>query len=702
MRNYIFKNYGGSYQLSIETPEDLKKVIDLDEALWAATSIPVEILNTDAKFLSYLDTDKNGRIRTDEIKTAIRWLFSVLKSCSRLAENTDTLMLEDINTDNAEGRVLQETAGIVLSNLDASHADRITLSQVRDVQGIMSSSATNGDGVITAEDTDDKELAEFIRTIMKTMGVTPDASGKDGISSAHMNEFFAEARLYLDWMQKGKIPEGETRTDIMVWGKNKTEKAFAIIRELEQKIAEFFALCAMYRFDIKVKEYLNLSPKELEDMDLTDKEVILARLKKAPLADVNNKSVLPLCGEINVLYSDKIKELKEDILVKVYGEEIKELTQKEWERVKKTFSSYRSYLESKKGSKVENLSEEELLKYTSGDFRKKIDALIQKDLDVAEKIKHVQDVEKLILFQKLLMEFVNNSASFANVYNPEVRSLFEAGTLVIDGRKMTLALITSNRVLHKKIAEDSNVYLMYIEVTGKNGQNKKFDIVAAVTSGDSGALRIGKRGIFFTRDGKEWDAEVVDIVVNPIGIIESIKAPFIKLSDMIKKHVEKFAKTREAKIETAMLSPSGASITRDLLVGGGVAIAALGSSFAYITKAMSQVKLIHVATTLGLIIIAVLLPSLIIGIMKLRRRNLSIIFEASGCAINVRMKMTVNLGRIFTFIPPYPAGSKKKGLDLLPKFVEQIRLSRQRSLLKLLAAILLAEIIIFITWLTRY
>lgn len=704
MEKYLFSNYGGSYQLTIKTPEDLKKILNLDEALWAATSIPINILNADKKFLEYLDTDNNGRIRTDEIKGAVRWLFSVLKDCSHLSEETEILLLNSINTDIPGGKILKDTAKILLSNLnEKNNTDRITLTQVRNLQGIMAGSTTNGDGVITPDATEDNELAGLINLIMETIGSSDDASGKPGIDGTQTASFFTEAGLYLEWLEKGKIPAGAGKTGIMVWG-DETPAAFGAMQKIERKVDEFFAQCAITRFDDRVKNSLQLKQKELDETDFTDRSLILERLKTAPLAEINNEGILPLDGNVNSLFIDAVNNLKNKVLVKIYGENIGKLTQKQWEDVKKVFSGYHAYMEGKKGVKVETVEEPLLRKYMQGNYRRRLNDLIQKDLAVAEKIKHIRDVEKLILYQKFLMEFANNSASFANVYNPEIRSIFEAGTLVIDGRKITFTILTTDRNEHKKTAKDSNVYLMYLDITSKHNGDAKFEIAAAVTSGDSGTLRIGKRGIFFTRDGKEWDAQVIDIVVNPIGLLESIKAPFIKLSDSIKNQVEKFAKTREAKIETTMVAPSSASMARDLLVGGGVAIAALGSSLAYITKAVSQVKITHFLITVGIIFFIILFPSLIMGIIKLRRRNLSILFEASGCAINVRMKLTVGLGRIFTFIPSYPAGSHKKKMDIVAQLAKREKKSGGVNIKRLLKIAistviicLLAAAVLFLT-----
>jgi len=69
---------------------------------------------------------------------------------------------------------------------------------------------------------------------------------------------------------------------------------------------------------------------------------------------------------------------------------------------------------------------------------------------------------------------------------------------------------------------------------------------------------------------------------------------FVNLQISSKKQVDKFTKSQEDKLEKGLTTPSASGMTRDLLLGGGIAIAALGSSFAYITKALSQVKPTHI------------------------------------------------------------------------------------------------------------
>lgn len=83
--NMIFKRYGRSYHLKIETAEDLEHVVKLNEAHWVATGVPTAMISCDRVFLQLLDSGNNGRIMCREVKDAIHWLLSAL--CDRTGDN---------------------------------------------------------------------------------------------------------------------------------------------------------------------------------------------------------------------------------------------------------------------------------------------------------------------------------------------------------------------------------------------------------------------------------------------------------------------------------------------------------------------------------------------------------------------------------------------------------------------------------------
>ncbi|MDP8216133.1 MAG: hypothetical protein P9L98_02280 [Candidatus Kaelpia imicola] len=327
MSKLIFKNYGGSYQLRVQSAQDLEKIQVLDDAYWAATSIPIDSLNCDYAFTSYVDTDRNGRIRTDELKTALVWLFRFLANRSHLSEGTEILNLGDIDISYPEGQKLKASAELILTNLNSPNTQEINLSQVRDVQSIMASMANNGDGIIPPEVTTDPDLAQFITSVMETVGSTLDACGKPGISQKQLEIFFQEAESYLVWQREGEIPKGDKTTEIMFWG-TETPQAYQLMVSLEWKLDQYFAQCAMVRFDERTIAQMQLRQKELEEIDFTDKSMMESRLKNAPLALPNPKGILDLESMINPGYLERLFEVREKVLKHALGESVKQLTEK--------------------------------------------------------------------------------------------------------------------------------------------------------------------------------------------------------------------------------------------------------------------------------------------------------------------------------------------------------------------------------------
>ena len=63
-----YSRVGGNYQLLISSFSHLQSVIDLDEAFWALNCIDVSLLRMDKRFLAFMDSNNDGKIRTDEIK----------------------------------------------------------------------------------------------------------------------------------------------------------------------------------------------------------------------------------------------------------------------------------------------------------------------------------------------------------------------------------------------------------------------------------------------------------------------------------------------------------------------------------------------------------------------------------------------------------------------------------------------------------
>ncbi len=270
-------------------------------------------------------------------------------------------------------------------------------------------------------------------------------------------------------------------------------------------------------------------------------------------------------------------------------------------------------------------------------------------------------VEKLILYQVNLLTLANNFVSFPHLYDPASRAAFEMGTLVMDGRRFNFSVKVADRAAHSEIARTGNMFVLYAEIAPGGGR-EKYEIATSVTSGGKGNLCVGKRGMFEDVAGVEADARIVEIIENPISLGEAIVSPFQRLARALTGKIEAMTTTAETKLgitpdqpqtQPQSPAPNRGLLAGGLLVGGSVAIAALGSAFAYISKTLAGIELWKILLGIAIAILAVMLPTTIVAILKLRRRDLSAILEGAGWAINARMRLTRRQSRFFTQKPDY-------------------------------------------------
>ena len=157
-------------------------------------------------------------------------------------------------------------------------------------------------------------------------------------------------------------------------------------------------------------------------------------------------------------------------------------------------------------------------------------------------------------------------------------------------------------------------------------------------------------------DGNELHAKVVDIVENPISIREAVTDPFLRIKNSFFSRLEAFS----SKAEEQLLKRQDKDRKKDgnaapLLGIGGVAVAALGSSLAFITKTISAMSLRTVVIALLVITVLIAVPAAISAYARLSRRDLSTILEGSGWGLNSRMKLTRQQADHFTHRPDRPS-----------------------------------------------
>ena len=299
-------------------------------------------------------------------------------------------------------------------------------------------------------------------------------------------------------------------------------------------------------------------------------------------------------------------------------------------------------------------------------------------------------LEKLLLLTRDFCTLLRNFVSFQDFYAKRGKALlgrgdakdtpwaiFQAGTLVIDQRACNLCLKVSDMAKHNTQAPDSGMFLIYCnckhQATGQTMQ-----IVAAMTVGDIRNLKVGKNALFYDRQGRDWEAEVVKIIDNPISIGQAFWSPYRKLGDWISGLITKSAAEKEKKSFADMTTklqttPAATPATTpldqkkmeafDIAKFAGI-FAAIGMAVGYIgsflTSLATGVK--DIATyawwALPVAIISLLLvvsgPSMILAWMKLRKRNLAPLLNANGWAVNADAIVSVLFGNTLTDQAQYP------------------------------------------------
>jgi hypothetical protein len=671
-----FQQYGRTYQLHVESAADLEQLLGMDETLWVATSAPVSAFRCDTKFLAMLDADANGRICSDELKAAIRWLFAHLADSSRIADGIDALPLTVLKGDTPEGQALVDSARYVLSGLADVPQDIISLPQVRAFLATIQSRPLNGDGVIIPASTDDPQVAAFLRAAVTATGGSPDLSGAVGVNEAQINAFLAAAQAYLAWRELGDVPEGETATTTMPLGAD-TPALYALYSLHADKVDLFFDLCRLGAFDPRTASRLPGLDSNLQQLDPVDPAQVSAYLAKLPMAVPAPHRELPLvvAADINPIYRTWLRDMQEKVFPRVpFGGAGDTLSEDEWLRVKAAFQPYEAYLAQKAGAIAESFPLETLRSFLDPMFREETQRLLEADRRVAAIVRQTEQVERLLLCHRHLLPLTNNFVSFPYLYSTDSRALFEMGSTVMDGRRLTFAVKVENVAEHLAIAKLSNLFVVYLEVTG--AANEKFNVAVPVTSGTKGNLGVGKRGVFFDIHGKEYDARVIQVVENPVSLREALAMPFVRLWRILEGRIETWSTSAEKSLETefgkalpstpgAAPAPAAASANQlqprsagGAFMGLAFVTAALGSAFAFVTKTFASMGRQQILLSLAVAVGVVILPITLVAFLKLRRQDLSSILEGCGWAINARMRLDRKQRHHFTRAYAYPKGSE--------------------------------------------
>lgn len=688
----MFRRIGGAGQLALRDIDDLPHVLELDEAHWALTGIDIDFLRTDRQFLDFIDEDHNGIIQADEVKRAVAWFLAHIRPEARPELGSPELRLDSIDVSAPEGAALFAAARVVLRNLGIPDSPVLSLSQIRNDDGILSNACCNGDGVITpgcftgdcregaSAIPENPHLAEIVSRIMEIIGSCRDLTGAEGINRELLDSFRSGAEQYLSWYEAP-----ENRPELLRPCGERTADFAAAVENLQERIDRYFLHCAALDF----LPGLSCRPPLVEgDGDVPESAPMQELLEKLPIATPRPDRVLDFSAPLNPLYEKELHALAaHPAMAEFLAGSV--LSEAMWRRLTSLLAPCLEWKNAEPDKAYEKIEPAILKQWLTDGSLEELRRRIDEDLTIARELTAYHSLIKLTLFQQYLLEFLNNYVSLGALFNPRAASMLQTGKLVMDGRHYTFATPVKNLAEHKRIATMSDICVLYVEATtGRTENARRMTLAVAVTSGNIRNLFIGKHGIFYAVDGSVWDARIIDLIQQPVSISEALKMPFFRFGEFVARLADRFFSTKSTEVQKtlektittgAVLTPPAPAPAAKpqtpavsgsmMLMGGGIGIAAIGSSVAFIIKSLQNISILNVLAVLLGIILIFGGPMVVISLVKLYRRNISRFLEANSCAVNRPMRLSRKLGLVFTFAPPLPrAGLLKEDLvDLFRK-----------------------------------
>jgi hypothetical protein len=668
MHKWKFYRTGGLDQVMIRNGADIINLKDLDQKLWTALSCPTKGIRFDAKTLVLLDTDRDGRIRVPELLAAIQWLSKRLVSLDTLLEGAETLRLASISSATPEGQSLLASAKRILANLGKGASDAISLDNVADTSKIFAETRFNGDGVVPADAADDAATQQVIAEIIAALGAETDRSGKPGVNQAKVDAFFAAAAAYLVWTQCADakvLPLGE-----------KTAGAVAAMAAVRGKLDDYFMRCRMSAFDARAAGALSRTDGDFAALAHQDLTVSLPAIASFPLSAIAAGRDLPLLEGVNPYWSQALATFKRDVVMPLLGTECTTLSDEEWQELKAKLAPYEAWGAAKAGAEVEALGVTRLAALLAGSAQKDVSALIAQDAALEAENAQIAEVEKLLRLNAYLFTLLNNFVNMARLYDPKAIAIFQVGTLYMDARAATLCFHVDDAGAHAGQAAASKCCLAYCTLT-RPGTKETRTICATFTSGFAKTLWVGRNGIFYDLDGKDWDATIVKTVDNSISLKEAFWDPWHKMAGMVGAQVRKVLAAKQdatlinaaKKIETTSAAPAdapkkveGAALASSA-AAIGIAVGLISTAIAGVVSAVAGMPLWKIAVGLVVLLLVISGPSMILTWFKLRARDVAPILNACGWAINRNLKLTLKLGRIYTTEAVLPASAERQLQD---------------------------------------
>ncbi|MGN0195623.1 MAG: hypothetical protein ACI4AE_04115 [Candidatus Cryptobacteroides sp.] len=653
---WTFENIGGSTRVKITSGQDIVHLEELDPKMWTVLSCPVKGLEINDKSLSYIDSDKDGKIRVADVIATSKWITAAITNPDLLLEGKDVFDIESFNRDNATGLKLYKSAKQILANL-GKDGQAISIADTSDIAAIFAKTRFNGDGIITAASSDEAADREAIDAAVATVGSVMDRSGVPGVNADLINAFYQALADWTQWSE-GKVnaPFGD-----------QTDKVIDAYRELDPKVRDYFLRSRLAAFSPESTASLDVQTARIESISAENLAGKTSEIASYPLMHISRDGVIDLSKPVNPAWAAQFGLLR---TVAFAGKET--ITEEDWDALAASFAGYTAWKESKKGEVIEPLGEEKIAGLLEAGRKAALLELVEKDSALSEEAADIENVDKFLHIFRDFGRLLRNFVTFQDFYDKDknTKAIFQSGTLIVDQRACRFCMKVDDMGKHNSMAAASGMYLLYCDCTTKDRADK-LQIVAAVTVGDIGDFIVGKNAIYYDNDGREWDAVITKIIDNPISIAQAFWSPYRRMATAVENLINKNAADKDAAVmkdmntklteaQNAQPGEKKEAVPFDIgkfagiFAALGMALGMIGTALASIVKGFVSLTWWQVLLVFAGLVLVISGPAMVMAWLKLRRRNIAPLLNANGWAINASSKISILFGETLTDIARFP------------------------------------------------
>jgi hypothetical protein len=673
-RPLVYRRYGGSLQVSIPSFEVLVEAVRIPETQWLATACPLEGLNCDRSFLTFVDTDRNGRIRVVEVRAAVEHAARLLESYQGADAASEVLELDALSE---EGVKLRDVAGILLETLKVGERTRISLEQVRASEKALREAGQNGDGIVAPAFLPVR-LRPLAEKLMACFPEVKNRAGQAGVDLPMLQRVREERSALLAHLV-GK-------ESVLVWGERSVEHARRI-QEVRPLLDTYFLQCRLVAAQPEAVAGLKLETGRVQG-SLGDTQALARAVSELPIAPPEPGGALHWSRLYRGPAFEKLEAFRRDVAVPLTAD-MATLGDTAWRELSAKAEAILAWWARLDASPLRGLVDA-LPDIPESDLDA-LEAACRADLLLKDKLDAVVELERLILYQRWLLTFANNFISMPDLYQTKRRALVEKGTLILGGRRYRLAVLVTNRAAHSALTSQGTTCTLYVQVMAREGA-ESYEVAVPVTRGRSAYLTVGKRGVFYDVEGREFDAVVTQVLHQPVSLWEAMTMPFERIGRFISTKIEGMAaageKSLDAELEKGLVPHpvppvpgAPAAPAPAAPVGGpggfiaalGITFAAVGSSLAFIVTQAKSLTLFDIVSAAIIVAALVMVPSGLLGWLKLRTRNLALLLEGSGWALNDRLMITSDLAALITRKPRLPRNATVDRTDVLRSVLVRVR-----------------------------